>query len=396
MTHSTRDIRIESMGPKSKLTGRPIQGILQIVHFRSNGAQKVEMETKRILRMTRTVIFFMTVTIMFCLIPPGLSAASSDEVIFKSGQKLIGEIKGLDKGILKFKTDETGTVSVKWVKVSGLSSPNRFRVEAGTGLIFIGSIEKASEENKTVIVTDTGKILLGLDLIVTITSFEKRLLDRFKGYLDVGFSLQRAQRQTTFLLGTNVSYRTSKWNLVLNASSYLSKQETVPRTTRNDVGLSAQRDMKKRWVAVAMTGFQQNAELGLDRRLSLGGGLGHKLIWTNNMIFTVAAGAIGIDEKYSDAAASAQSAEAIFSGSLSAFRYTFPKLNFLVSAKIYPSLTDWGRVRAELDTSLSYELISDFTISLSGFYTLDSRPPTEGARKHDYGFTTSIRWEFHQ
>jgi hypothetical protein len=346
--------------------------------------------------MTRTVILFLTVTITFCLIPPVLSAASSDEVIFKSGQKLIGEIKGLDKGILKFNTDETGTVSVKWVKVSGLSSPNRFRVEAGTGLIFIGSIEKASEENKTVIVTDTGKILLGLDLIVTITSFEKRLLDRFKGYLDVGFSLQRAQRQTTFLLGTNVSYRTSKWNLVLNASSYLSKQETVPRTSRNDVGVSAQRDMKKRWVAVVMTGFQQNAELGLDRRLTLGGGLGHKLIWTNNMIFTVATGAIGVDEKYSDAAASAQSAEAIFSGSLSAFRYTFPKLNFLVSAKIFPSLTDWGRVRAELDTSLSYELISDFTIGLSGFYALDSRPPTEGARKHDYGFTTSIRWEFHQ
>jgi hypothetical protein len=356
----------------------------------------VETETKRIFRVTRTVIFFLTVTIMFCLIPPVFSAASSDEVIFKSGQKLIGEIKGLDKGILKFNTDETGTISVKWVKVSGLSSPSRFRVEAGTGLIFVGSIEKASEENKVVIVTDTGKILLGLDLIVTITPFERRRLDRFKGYLDVGFSLQRAQRQTTFLLGTNVSYRTSKWNLVLNASSYLSKQETVPRTTRNDVGLSAQRDMKKRWVAVVMTGFQQNAELGLDRRLSLGGGLGHKLIWTNNMIFTVAAGAIGIDEKYSDAAASAQSAEAIFSGSLSAFRYTFPKLNFLVSAKIFPSLTDWGRVRAELDTSLSYELISDFTIGLSGFYTLDSRPPTEGARKHDYGFTTSIRWEFHQ
>jgi len=349
---------------------------------------------KRLFRLTKPRMAVLAIAFAWGLIPPVLSAAYSDEVLFKSGQKLVGEIKGLDKGILTFKTDETGTVSVKWVKVVGLSSPRRFRVEVGTGLIFVGSLEKASEEGKAVIATERGRVLLSLDSIVTIAPFEKRLRDRFKGYLDVGFSLQRAQSLTTFTLGTDVSYRASKWDLSLSAASYLSKQETVGSTSRNDVGLNIQRDMKRRWVAIGLTAFQENAELGLDRRLTLGGGLGNNLIWTNNMVLTAGAGVIAVDEKFSDAATSVQSVEALIMGSVSAFRYTFPSLDFIFTAKIFPSLTDWGRVRAELNARLSYEFISNFFFSLSGFYSLDSRPPTEGTRKHDYGLNSSLRWEF--
>ena len=347
-------------------------------------------------RMARAVILFLTAAFVFSLSASLLSAAYVDEIAFRNGQKLIGEIKGLDRGMLTFKTDEMSTISVKWVKVAGLASPGRFRVEAGTGQIVVGSLERASEEGKVVIVTETGKVLLGLDLIVTIAPFEIKLWDRFKGYLNVGFSLQRAQSLTTLNLSTQVSYRTSKWDLTLTGSTYFGKQATVPSTSRNDLSLIVQRDMKGRLFAVGMTEIQQNSELGLSRRLTLGGGIGNNFVWTNHLILAAAVGVIAVDEKYSDAASSTQSAEALLSGKLEAFRYTFPKLNFLITAKIYPSLTDWGRVRVDLDSNLSYEIIRDFSIGLNGFYSVDSRPPTVATPKHDYGITASIRWDFHQ
>jgi Protein of unknown function, DUF481 len=327
---------------------------------------------------------------------PALSSVYQDEVIFSNGQKLVGKIKGLDKGMLSFYTDETGTISIKWVKVIGIYSPARFRIEIGTGLILVGTFELASEEGKAVIVTETGKVLLALDLIVTIDPFEKKFLDRLRGEVELGFSLQRAQSLTTYTLGAEVSYVTSRAMLNLNWSSYLGKQEAVPTTTRNDLILTFDRDLKNRYVALVTTGIQQNTELGLSSRLILGGGIGNRLIYTNHVILMAGAGAVGLSEKYSDAEASNQSIEANFIGQLSAFRHTFPRLDLVVSTKVFPSLTDWGRVRFEFNTSFSYEIVTDFYVGLDGFYSYDSRPPTETASKQDYGISTSVRWKFNK
>jgi Protein of unknown function, DUF481 len=346
--------------------------------------------------MARAVILFLMSAFVLGQNAPVLSAAYNDEVIFWNGQKLVGEIKGLSKGYLSFNTDETGTISVKWVKAAGLYSPRRFRIEIGTGQVLIGSFERASEEGKAVIATVTGKVLMALDLIVIIEPFEKKLLDRFKGDLSFGFSLQRAQTLTTYTLSTHLSYQETKWNLNLGGSSYLSNQEAVATTTRNDLLLTFQRDLKNRWFALALTGLQQNTELGLSGRLNLGGGIGNRFVLTNNMILTAAAGAVAVDEKYSDAASSTQNAEAVFMGQMSAFRRTFPKLDFVIAPMLFASLTDWGRVRIEITTSFSYEVFSDFYVGLEGFYSFDSRPPTETTSKKDYGISTTITWKFNK
>jgi len=192
--------------------------------------------------------------------------------------------------MLSFYTEETGTISVKWVKAAALSSPRRFRIEIGTGQILVGSFEKASEEGKTVIVTGTGKVLLALDLIMTIDPFEQKFLNRLRGEVEAGFSLQRAQSLTTYTIGAEVSYVTSKGNLNLSWSSYLGKQEAVETTTRNDLSLTLERDLKNRYVALGTTGFQQNTELGLSGRLILGGGIGNRLIYTNHVILMAGQG----------------------------------------------------------------------------------------------------------
>ncbi len=375
-----------AIGPWSQLTGR-----LFPTNFKT-----LKKSLQRTLPRARAVIILLLSVVALGQNVPVLSAITRDEVIFQNGQKLVGEIKRLDKGMLSFNTDETGTISVKWVKVVGLYSPARFRVEIGTGQILVGTLERTSEEGKAVIATYTGKVLLALDLIVTIDPFEKKRLDRLRGEVSVGSSLQRAQSLTTLTMSADISYQMPKWRFDLSGDSYLSKQEAVETTTRNGALMTVQRDLKNRYVAIGTTGFQQNTELGLSGRVMLGGGLGNRLIYTNLMILTVGAGAVAVDEKYSDAEASAQNVEALFTGRMEAFRHTFPKLDFILSTKVYPSLTDWGRVRLEFDTSFSYEILSDFYVGLDGFYSFDSRPPTEETSQRDYGVSLSIRWKFNK
>ena len=45
----------------------------------------------------------------------------------------------------------------------------------------------------------------------------------------------------------------------------------------------------------------------------------------------------------------------------------------------FASLTDWGRIRAELDVRIKREILNDFTVSLRVYESYDSRPITEGA-----------------
>jgi hypothetical protein len=77
-----------------------------------------------------------------------------------------------------------------------------------------------------------------------------------------------------------------------------------------------------------------------------------------------------------------------------AFRYDHPKLDVSTSLNVYPGISEWGRVRVDFDSRLSYELIKDFYLTFSLFERYDSRPPSETAAKSDFGTTLSIRWSF--
>jgi hypothetical protein len=76
------------------------------------------------------------------------------------------------------------------------------------------------------------------------------------------------------------------------------------------------------------------------------------------------------------------------------FSYDFPTVDVYATLAGFASLTDWGRVRVELDARWKRELLKDFALSLRGYESYDSRPATEGAERNDYGFTLGLAWTF--
>jgi hypothetical protein len=81
-------------------------------------------------------------------------------------------------------------------------------------------------------------------------------------------------------------------------------------------------------------------------------------------------------------------------GRYSFFMYDYPKLSLKAAATVYPSITRGGRVRVQADASARREIVSDFYLSLSVFYSYDSQAPTTGAARHDWGPTLSIGYQF--
>lgn len=71
-----------------------------------------------------------------------------------------------------------------------------------------------------------------------------------------------------------------------------------------------------------------------------------------------------------------------------------PELDLSTNLQIIPNLTDTGRVRAELDISLKWEIVEDLFWQLSFYDSYDSDPIVADAEKNDYGVSTSLGWAF--
>ncbi len=61
---------------------------------------------------------------------------------------------------------------------------------------------------------------------------------------------------------------------------------------------------------------------------------------------------------------------------------------------VLPSLSDWGRVRMDLNSRIQYEIFKDFFWGITLFDQYDSDPPSEGAERNDFGIYTSVGWSF--
>ena len=337
----------------------------------------------------RFLLFFLLV-----LIPSLLMAQRADVVVLKNGDRLTGEIRKLERGLLEFKPDRISTIYIDWVRVVFLSSEYQFDLELESGKRYIGTLEKAEEEGKLIVVSKSGREVLGVLSVVRIYPLAKKFWSRLRGYLDSGLSFQRAQQKVEWKLGGKVTYRGEKWSIRTQVNSYFSRQENVEGTTRNDGVVSYQRILKYRWTTVLLTTHEQNDELNLDYRALVGGTFGRFLVQNNRNFLVVSVGLTGTREKYSDSEDIEYNAEAILSVWYESFKYASPRINLAAMLNVFPGITSWGRVRTNLSARLSFEIFKDFFFSLDGFHDFDSRPPGVEAIKHDYGLNTSISWSF--
>jgi hypothetical protein len=78
----------------------------------------------------------------------------------------------------------------------------------------------------------------------------------------------------------------------------------------------------------------------------------------------------------------------------SIYKYKTPKTNFYFRWWVYPSVTERGRIRSQVDTSLRQELVKDFFLDFTGMYSYDSDPPNQEASTDDYTITAGLGWTF--
>lgn len=325
--------------------------------------------------------------------PTPLLAQKTDVIVLYRGDRITGEVKSLDRGKLEYKTDDMGTLSVKWDKVAHVESKHYFEVEDEQGTRHFGRLAVSGTAGEMfVVLSDTIRLVM-MD-VVAITPIKGSFWGRLDGYVDIGLDFQRANRNRQLNGSAEVRYRGERWAAKINGSTYFQRQEGTDGTSRNNMTVTARRLFGHHWSAAAFFSLEQNQELNLDRRRTVGAGPVRDIVRTNSVFLQALAALAWADEAYADGEGDGSQLTLPLGIDFGHFRFDSPKTDITSTLTATPVLTDLGRWRIDFSGRVSYELVSDFTVGFRVFYNYDSRPPSATATGQDYGITISLGYTF--
>ena len=341
-----------------------------------------------------TFASLLLIALILTLSSPASAAPKTDIVIFKNGDKLTGELKSLQRGRLNLNTHATGTIGIEWDKIASVISNQNVQVETNSGARYFGHLGKSEKSGRVVVETVDGPQMLDNARVIIMTPIESKGLNAFDIDLSVGYNFAKAGGVKQATVGVDVNYRTRKRIYSVTASTTTNDSDTQDSSDRANFGVDYKRLWQNRWYVNGGLSMTQNDELGLNLRTSIGGGGGRFLVQSNNMILGLQANLQYSQENLILEEEDTTSIEALLSLDWDWFRFDNPEFDWSTSLEVIPNLSDWGRVRANFDTALQWEMINDLKWGISFYSSYDNQPQSTEGSTSDYGVITTLTYEF--
>jgi hypothetical protein len=322
-----------------------------------------------------------------------LKAQKTDTVYLYNGDRITGEIKRLEYGILFLKTDGLGTINIEYHRIKTFYSKHQFIIQLDNGLRFFGSLDTSGTPGYVYLRVNEFRIPEPISEIVEIYPVKNRFWKRLDGAIDLGYSYSKASTISQFNFSGHVDYRVKKSFTQITGSSTLTDQQERDRIRKQDYNVLFRRFFKNQWFAGVFGGVQQNTELGTDYRLGGGLGGGKDLVHTNRNILTGNIGLLVSTEK-AQGDSIIQNLEGVMQINYRLFRFNDPEIDISTYINFYPSLTTSGRYRLEYQAKARIELFDDFYFGLTFYDNFDSKPLDPTAANNDWGITTSIGYSW--
>jgi hypothetical protein len=321
------------------------------------------------------------------------SQGRTDVIQLANGDRITGEVSELVRGRLEFKTDDVGTIYIEWDKVVRVQAARGFEVTTSDGRRFLGSLS-SSGDRSLVVVSDADSVTLTMEDVTGIAQIGRSFWAKLDGTVDAGFSYTKSSgiAQTTF--NSNTVFRRPAFEVRLTASATLTQQDVDDQADdRGALEASYLNHRGRRWFVGGAGSFETNESLGLRLRSQVGGMVGMRLVNTNRAYLQFSGGLVVNDESSFDTESS-QNVEGLVAFRTSYYAYDRPKTNVDASLQYYPSLSDWGRQRLQLDTAFNREVWKDFFVGFHVYDTFDSDPLDPDAARNDVGIVASIGWSY--
>mgnify|MGYP002361991833 CR=1 FL=1 len=334
----------------------------------------------------------------FCLINlvfgwSALWAQKNDTIYLLNGDRITGEVKSFDKGLLILSTDAMKKVNIEYEDIGTMFSTKNFEFRTNSGYRYYGSMLKSSTPGSVEVVTHEDTIPKPLWDLVQISRIKQRFFQRIDGSIDVGMNYTKSIDVFQYSINGYATYRSNNYSTRFEVTSILSDYGDE-LAENHDIGINLTRYFEHKWFGRIQLDGQKNTELNLDLRLQAGPAVGYDLVRTSPMRLYALAGILANREVKIEPADELVNLEALVSMYFYWYRYRSPKVDISTGLDVYPSLSDPGRVRAAYNISGKYEILTDLFISLTYYNNYDNRSGDSSQPQSDYNFITSLGYTF--
>lgn len=346
---------------------------------------------RRLYRLAAIVFlgFFLHVTV---------TAKSEDVVVLKNGDRMTGEIKGLQRGELRIKSDYMAeAVRLDWSKVQSIESKSTFMIWLVDGKLVTNVMRllptNSSAAANFVIGNSQENIRVHQLDVIRITPADRGFWRRLEGSIDFGLSFTSGNDQYQTQLTASTTYRTGAHSFTASIDSAFSGQTEGTSTTRNQFTFDYRRQLNDRWYVGGLFDLLRSDQQSLRLRTTAGGLIGRNIKQTEHTRLSVFGGLVGAREHYTALLGKPEATNADGLAGVDFFTFRFSKTDIRSRLSVFPSLTTPGRVRLQTTSDLRIKIVKDLWWGFHIYESFDSKPPV-AADKNDLGVSTSVGWKF--
>src|SRR5262245_40028139 len=268
---------------------------------------------------------------------------------------MVGEVKRLERGKLSFKTDSTNTITIDWKDVTKLVSKQTVRLERHDGTFLFGTLAEPDAPNTIAIALPDRNVAVPLLETVSLNPIEASIWQRLDIDTSVGYAFTKATEVEQFNFNADFDYETEQHSRSLELSSQHSKSGSDESSSRNVATYQTYHLLEDRWFRGWLANYENNDALGLEYRVTGAAILGRSFYPSPDLRIRTFGG-IGVNEECFNQEDSQQSLEGVLGVSIDWFRFSHPELDFTTTLGVLPSLSELGRVRSSLNTTLKWEI----------------------------------------
>lgn len=341
---------------------------------------------KEVFSKKRSYLLLTVLTVFF-----KTSFAQSDTLVFDTGNRIVGEIKNMEKGVIEIDAAYGDkNFKIKWLSIAEIYTESKFVISIKDKL-YLGRLASISDQRIKVFDKDTVHTTSTLDEIVYLTPLKEGFSNRFGAMVEAGFNLAKAQNLRQLSLRSSVSYKTDKWTADASYNIIRSSQDNVASVKRTDGLLNYRRILPKNWYLIGTIATLSNTEQLIDLRANSQLGIGKFIISSNKAYWGVKGGTNNNLERFTNETTSRNTWEAYLGTEVNLYDMGDLHLSFLYMG--YSGLTDTGRYRADVNFDAKYDLPLDLFIRMGITFNYDNQP-AENASETDYILRTGIGWEW--
>jgi hypothetical protein len=319
-----------------------------------------------------------------------------DTLYFNNGDLLIGELKSISLGRVKFDDDNMDVLNIKVTQIRTIKATTHiYRLETINGESYYTSLETAIDGRVKVIIEGITQEIPVED-IRNLVPLKGKTEALWQGNMSMGYSYAKSTGIGQLNSSLSVEYLTRKFDILIGGSTIINQTDTAIHVDNATAGITNSYLFTPVWEVNVFLIYQRNLEQGLSRRYQEGGGGGCNFLSTTHTRIKAITGVVFSQELSIEGVQSPTQVDIPIIVNFNFFRFHRPDLTINMREDLFFGVTNKGRIRQDGQFNITWKIFGDFSFNLQFYHNYDNQPPGENSEKLDYGVVFGVSYKFSQ